>query len=69
MLTLKLINEAIAAEGLKAELVKHSSSRFRFVGADVKATCNRDVDARSINSLSLEYWLYRAKLATGAKPE
>lgn len=56
MLTLNQVNQAIAAKGIKAELVK-GKGYFYFVGDAVDHCSGTSVMHNSLNELSLDEWL------------
>ena len=59
MLSLKKVNKALAAEGLKMELVK-GAGYFYFLGEDVDLA-REGVYVYRLNELSLETWIEEAK--------
>lgn len=56
-LTIKSVNAAIVAKGIKAEIVK-GNGYFWFCGDDVQFATSTSVDAVcAINHLTLEQWM------------
>jgi hypothetical protein len=56
MLTLKAVNKAIAARGIKAELVQGNGYLW-FFGADVEYAQTTSVSVCRLNHLTLERWM------------
>lgn len=56
MITIKAVNKAIAASGIKAELVR-ANGYFYFDGDDVAFAYSASVMVSRLNDLSLEQWL------------
>lgn len=59
MLTLKKVNDAIKAAGIKAELVK-GKGYFYFVGSEVRDDAD-GVYVYSLNELDLARWIEEAR--------
>jgi len=56
MLTLKAVNKAIAARGIKAELIQGDGYLY-FVGDDVEYAHTTSVSVCRLNHLTLERWM------------
>ena len=56
-LTMKSANKAIAARGIKAELVKGDCGYFYFVGDDVEYANTTSVSVYQLNHLTLDQWM------------
>lgn len=56
MLTIKAVNKAIAARGIKAEIVQGDGYLW-FFGADVELAHTTSVSVCRLNHLTLERWM------------
>lgn len=62
MITIKIVNRVLKENGINAELVK-GDGYYWFDGPDVEFAFTTSVMVCRINDLSLESWLYEAKVA------